>query len=574
MKYKAHIIVAGIAMILLVSCGRKEYFSGTGKGNAENFDRATFDYLYGEAIRQKLLGNAPEALKYLEQCIEMDPQSDGSFYQLAQISLQLKNVNDAKRYGLKAAGLDEKNLWYQTFLGGIYYQEKNLDSAMIFFEKASKYHENEYDVKLTLVNIYSEKGEFKKASDILTDFEKEFGTNENISLLMLKNMINAGEVDKAEEKVLELLKDNPGEIFYNGILAEIYRSKNEPDKAREIYDKLLSMDENNSQVIFSLYDFLLAEKDYDYLLELLNTLALNDSISVQDKITLLTKLLDNKDFIINHEEDFDTVLRVFEEESDNNDIIILIRPELYVKMDQKDLAIKRLEEIISIKPNVYFAWEKLLILYSETGNTDKLYTKGKECATMFNMSYPAKILYASGAMEKKKYDEALEELRKAKIIAGNQKDMILQAESMEADIYYRKGEYDKSFELFKSMVTENPDDNILLNNYSYYLAEQNRDLPDAEKMIRKVIDKEPDNNTYLDTYAWVLFKRGKNKEAINIMESIMKKDPNEDADWYEHYGYMMKAVRKCDKAVEYWKRALTADPERTNLINAIESCKK
>jgi pentatricopeptide repeat protein len=190
------------------------------------------------------------------------------------------------------------------------------------------------------------------------------------------------------------------------------------------------------------------------------------------------------------------------------------------------------------------------------------------------MSYPAKILYASGAIEKKLYDEALEELRKAKILAGSQKEMIVQVLTMEADIYYRKGDYEKSFALFKEAVSNNPEDLILLNNYSYYLAEQNQDIKEAERMIKKVVEKENENTTFLDTYAWVLFKGGKTREAIKVMEDIMKRDSKPDADWYEHYGYMMKEVKKCDVAVLYWQKSLELEPERKELINAIKTCKK
>jgi len=177
-------------------------------------------------------------------------------------------------------------------------------------------------------------------------------------------------------------------------------------------------------------------------------------------------------------------------------------------------------------------------------------------------------------MEKKLYEEALEELRKAKILAGNQNEMLMQVVSMEADIYYRKGEYDKSFVLFKEALEYNPDDVIILNNYAYYLAEQNKDIKEAEKMIKRVIEKEKDNNTFLDTYAWVLYKSGKTRDAIKVMEDIMARDNKPDPDWFEHYGYMMKSLRKCEVAINYWKRALELEPERIELINAIESCKR
>ena len=559
---------------LLFSCNRKTALSLSEGRGKNSYDVATFDFLYTEGIKQKLMGNAGDALKYLEKCVEMNPLSDASYHQMAQISLQLGNTAQAKKYAVKAAELDEQNLWYMTFLGGIYYQERNLDSALIYFEKTVRIQPDNNDVKVTLAGIYTELGDYKKANEIYSYFIEKYGANENISLMIVKNMMNSGDLDGAELIIKELLKENPAEILYNGILAEIYRKKGLNDKAEEVYKKLLDLDSTNPQTLLSLSDFMIAEKKYDDLFVLLNIIAVNEKVTMENKIALLSKLIDTEDIVKNKGKELEVALRIFEEGEKNKDFINLIRPELYQKMGRKEDAITRLEEIIIMNPNIYFAWEKLLILYSDTRNFDKLYIRGKECATRFNMSYPAKILYASAAMEKKLYEEALEELRKAKILAGNQNEMLMQVVSMEADIYYRKGEYDKSFVLFKEALEYNPDDVIILNNYAYYLAEQNKDIKEAEKMIKRVIEKEKDNNTFLDTYAWVLYKSGKTRDAIKVMEDIMARDNKPDPDWFEHYGYMMKSLRKCEVAINYWKRALELEPERIELINAIESCKR
>jgi Tfp pilus assembly protein PilF len=113
----------------------------------------------------------------------------------------------------------------------------------------------------------------------------------------------------------------------------------------------------------------------------------------------------------------------------------------------------------------------------------------------------------------------------------------------------------------------------VLNNYAYFLAELGQELEKAEEMARKVIEKEADNTTFLDTYAWVLYKRGKSKEAAKVMESVLK-GGGEDADWFEHYGFIMKSLKKCDIAVSYWKRTITLDSKRQHLIKEIENCSK
>ena len=135
-------------------------------------------------------------------------------------------------------------------------------------------------------------------------------------------------------------------------------------------------------------------------------------------------------------------------------------------------------------------------------------------------------------------------------------------------------EYDKCYEKFREALKIDPQDIIVLNNYAYYLAEQDRDLKNAEKMAAYVIEKEKDNSIYLDTYAWVLYKRGKVKEAVRIMEDILSKGEKDDAEWYEHLGYMMKALRKCEQAIEYWKRAMELDSTKSGLEEEIKNCKK
>ena len=203
----------------------------------------------------------------------------------------------------------------------------------------------------------------------------------------------------------------------------------------------------------------------------------------------------------------------------------------------------------------------------------KLMVKGEECATRFNRSFLAKVLYANGALEKEKYTIALEELRKAEILAGDKKDLILQVLTMRADVYYRMKDYSKAFEIFEQALKTNGDDLTVINNYAYYLAEQNMKLKEAEEMAKKVIEKEKGNTTYLDTYGWVLYKRGKLNEAARVMEDIINSGEKPDAVWYEHYGYILKKQNKCGKAIENWEIALKLDSRKTDLNKEIENCK-
>ena len=169
---------------------------------------------------------------------------------------------------------------------------------------------------------------------------------------------------------------------------------------------------------------------------------------------------------------------------------------------------------------------------------------------------------------------AIDELKKAEILAGDNKEFMLQVLTMRADVYYRMKDYDKAFDTFESALEINNEDLTVINNYAYYLAEQNTKLKEAEEMARRVVEKDKGNTTFLDTYGWVLYKRGKLQEAAEVMESIINSGEKPDAVWFEHYGYILKKEKKCKEAIGNWNTALKLDSTKTELLKEIENCGK
>lgn len=548
--------------------------SGNSQKSKVGFEAAAFNEVYVEALKQKLLGNGGDALKYLEQCIKINPKSDASYYQMAQIVIGSGDIKNGKKYLIKALSINEENMWYLTMLAGLYYQEKNIDSSIICYEKVIKYYPEKENLQLTLGNLYAEDKKFGKANSIFESFDKKYGINEASTFSSVKNLISEGKYDDAMVKAMALLKEHPDEVEYNGILADIYREKGENQKALEVYKKLLDRNPDDARVQLKLCDFLLMEKRYNDLFILLNTVLLNNKVDKESKITLMAKIIEIPELDKELEEKEIISLMMLEVNYKDDNIIPLLRPELMIKENKVVEATERLEEIIKENPENYYAWEKLLIGYLQLKNYNKLYTLGEECAMKFNTSLPAKLLYANGSLETGKFSIALVELKKAEILAGENKDLMLQVLTMRADVYYHMKDYAKAFETFEEALKNNNDDLTVINNYAYYLAEQNKNLKEAEVMARKVIEKEKGNTTFLDTYGWVLYKRGKLKEAAKVMESVISKGEKSDAVWYEHYGYILKKQNKCKEAVYNWNISLKIDSTKTELIKEIKNCEK
>jgi len=545
----------------------------TAKQTGEKFDEASFNYVYAEAMRQKLLGKDAQALELFEKSIELNSKSDAAYYQIAQIVSNNDDNINARNYLKKAIEIQPGNFWYNVMMAGLYYQIKNTDSTIFYYEHALKYYPEKESLLINLANLYTEKGDLENAREILVKLEHKYGVSENTTVPLIRNLMVNGDYTEALKKIKTLLSTDPENLTYNELLSTCYKSMGQDEEALNVYNNLIKNSPDNPKISLSLCFFLNEEGYYEELLALTGRIVIDNGISREDKINLFATLLGNEEFVERFSTKLETYLMLLEANYENDGIIKLMRPELLLKSKRYDDAAALLESLVKNYPDNYFAWEKLLLLYYEIKNYDKLYISGEICATKFNRSFLAKILFAIGAIEKEKYEIALEELRKAAILAGDEKAQIIQVLTMKADIYYRMKQYDLSFNTFNEALQIDRDDLTVLNNYAYFLAEQNKKLKDAENMSKKVIEKEKDNTTFLDTYAWVLFKRGKVREAVRIMEKIINSGEKDDAEWYEHYGYMLKKQRKCREAIDNWRKAVHLDNKKIYLLKEIENCR-
>ncbi|MBW6500460.1 MAG: tetratricopeptide repeat protein [Bacteroidales bacterium] len=562
------------AVIFLTACNRSIVPKMLTGRAGQDYDIAASDYLFVEAVKQKLMGNAGEALKILEQMLKINQLNDAVYYQMAQIVLNNGDLGNGLKYIKKALEIDPGNSWYLMMIAGVYYQQGNIDSTTIYYEKlVDRYPERE-NLLMALGNLYAENKQFDRAGEIFGKIDKKYGVNEISTIAHIRSLMMDRKFIEARARVNELIQQDPEEILYRGILAEIYRNEGRIDDATEVYRELMLEKPDDPQTQLSLCEFMIEQKDYKELLTLINTVILNENIAREDKISLMAQLIEIPEIIKEHRAEIELAIMVMEANYLNDDIILLLRPELYDRQNRLDDAAARLEEIIKMRPDNYFAWERLLLIYYRSKRYMDLMIKGEQGATRFNRSFIAKLLYAAAANENQKYETALDELRKAEILAGDNKDLLIQVMTLRGDVFYRMKDFEKSFETFEKALEIDNEDLTIINNYAYFLTERNLRLREAEKMAKYVIERDNTNTAFLDTYAWVLYKRGKVRRAEKIMMEIVNSGEEDDAEWFEHYGYILRKRRKCAEAIIKWEYALKLDNTKEHLVKEIQSCVK
>ena len=111
-----------------------------------------------------------------------------------------------------------------------------------------------------------------------------------------------------------------------------------------------------------------------------------------------------------------------------------------------------------------------------------------------------------------------------------------QSDFIDAEKEQLLGNYDKAIELFKKFLYDNPDNDVAWYCLAKtYIAQKN--YGDALDAIGKAILGDPGNEWYRITQADVLQVQGKNKEAADVYEELIKKQPN-TPDFYKQLAYL------------------------------------
>jgi Flp pilus assembly protein TadD len=134
------------------------------------------------------------------------------------------------------------------------------------------------------------------------------------------------------------------------------------------------------------------------------------------------------------------------------------------------------------------------------------------------------------------------------------------------------GDQARSEEQLKLILDADPNDATACNDLGYLWADQNKNLVEAEKLIRKAIDldrrqraegpdvqpdADKDNAAFVDSLGWVLFRSGQLAEARKELERVLTlTGGSDDPVVWDHLGDTRFRLGDKKAAGEAWKKSL------------------
>lgn len=514
-----------------------------------------FDYLFSEALKQKMFGNAQNAIQILSSCLEIDPNSSAAMYELASIHAANNDFTSASLLLEKAISLNPDNTWYKQMLAQIYQQTKKFDeAARLYTELLQKDPENQQFLYTKAIMLASAK-KYDDAIKTYRTLEEKTGINEQISVEIQQLYVLNGQVNKAYEEIGKLIKDNPSEPRYYGLLADLYQSQGDTVNALKNYNKILEMDPESGFVHFSLANYYLENNQVEKSFEETKKGLSSKSVDLQTKIQLYMMLVSNRDVSKITDEKELELINILVENHPDEFLVYTIQADNFLRNNKLAEGREVLLKALELESNDYMIWERVLFIDNDLQDWQGLYEHSTSAIDLFPNQPNIYLLKSVACIQLEKYDEAI-------AVTDEGMDFVVENPALKGQFFMLKGEalykqkkIDEAFQLFDKSVELSPDNYVGLNNYAYYLSLVGRDLDKAERMSGKVIERFPDNSTYLDTYAWVLFKKGNYTLAKFYMEAAIKYGGEDNAVMLEHYGDILFMLNKLEEAKQYWEKA-------------------
>jgi len=234
---------------------------------------------------------------------------------------------------------------------------------------------------------------------------------------------------------------------------------------------------------------------------------------------------------------------------------------LYIEADAPDKAAVAYERALLLNPKNTRLRLMLAFLYLHLDQPDRCL----ELAADLSEPAPQVHLLRSRAWYRKRnLKKAAREIalaEQAAIQAKNQHFFDVDFELYYATLCEEMGLTDRALEHARKALKMAPDDPTCLNFVGYVLADHNRNLDEAERLIRRAVETEPDNVAYLDSLAWVLYRKQRYAEALEVMNRCLRLGGEEaDPIILDHAGDINAALGFDLAARRYWWQALeTAD---------------
>jgi tetratricopeptide (TPR) repeat protein len=534
------------------------------------------EFYFTEGEKFFILEDYSKALLYYQRTLEITPENATVHYKVAEVLAQSNKQEDLLKASISienALRLEKKNKYFYLLAANIYNNMTAFSKAAAAYETMIREVKGTEEYLYELAAVYQYADKIDEAIKTYDRAESILGVDEVSSIQKLRLYLQQGHNKEAMAECNKLIKAFPDEERIVMGVAETLSQKGLNTEAISLLEEFCNAHPDDSGSAAMLLAGLYRDTQQEQKArKLLTTLFDDPFVELRSKMIILgsynAELNQNK---VNRVSDTDKekfAISLFEKLNDNgaNDPNVhILGGDLYLSLGKNSQALQEYLKAVELGPVNFEVWENLLYLETQEELFDKVIQHSDEALELYPNQRMIHYFNGYAHLRKRHFTEAIASLEQSKRLSSSHPNLVGEISSMLGDAYNATKAFDKSDKAYDDALVINPNNDAVLNNYSYYLALRKTNLEKAERMSSLLIKNNPNNPTFLDTHAWVLYTRQKYKEAKKVIEKALSTG-NANATHIEHYGDILFQLGDVTGAVEQWEKArgLNASSETLN----------
>ncbi len=544
------------------------------KVDESDYRAAEFYFIDGE--KYFILEDYAKSLEAFHKSLDIVKDNDVVYFKIAEIMYRNGQFDEAEESITTAIELNSNNKYYYLLAADVYSAKADYSNAALMYEKMILAIPESEEYYLDLVGIYLFQNKLDDALRVFKLAENKYGVVDQISFQIQQIYLKQNKIDEAIEVGRQLVASYPGEPRYVVALAEVMNSNDRRLEAIQTLEGYLSSYEDVSRVKLRLADYYRLEQEYDESTKMIRSAFSDPDLTVELKIQVIGGYISRFPDTYSKETALELGKILVEVHPDNGEVYLINADMIYslVRTDSENAntlrtqASQYYQKGLSYDPGNFKAWQNYLNIDLDMQHWDSLTFHAENALELFP-NQPFFYLFAGiGYTQIKQYEEAVSYLEQGKKMVSNNPQLLHSFHTSLGSAYNALGDYKNSDKSYDAAIALNPNDDIALNNYSYYLSLRKENLEKARKMAEGVVRRNPVNPTYLDTYAWVLYQLEEYDEAKQVIEAAIRNNGT-SAVYFDHYGDILFKLGQVNEAVENWEKAKSLNENLENINKKI-----
>ncbi len=522
--------------------------------------------LFHEGIRTKQRRQLENAISIFEACIAQNKKDDAAYFALSEL---YGNTNQKeKSIGAleKAVELDPKNDHYIQDLANKYLATNNYTQATSTYKKLLKKNPRNPEWLINYSECLLKSKKLKEAFASLEQLQAVLGETPEIYIEKYKVKRYLHEEKQAEQILIKAIEKFPSENELLAQLIDYYFETKNDDAAIKLLFRLAESDPKNGNVHLTLAQYYLERDDKINTYKELKLAFACSEISLETKSKSITYFFEKQAKL---DPQITELAHQLTLEYPKEAKVFTLIGDIQSKNGLDTLALKSYHRAVELDPTHYSIWEEVVIMEYEFQKYNELYTDCKKAIELFPTKGKLYLLAGVSANQLKKYTEAIEVLEIGLEYTGKNLELKAEFYAQLGQAHFKNKQHKEANDSFENAIKLAPTNQLNLNNYAFYLANEKMHLDKAEKMIKEVLIVSPNDYHFLDTYGWILFQQGKYSEALSIFQSVQKNGLKEPL-IIEHIGDCQFKLGNINEALTNWKMALEKGSKNAILPKKID----